>query len=320
MDTENNSININSIFQLIFDNFKLLFCTTLIILVLALIYVINQPNIYTAEAILVPSKYSNSQSSGGGSEFGAIIGEFTGGGGASSRPVSPTVMLLKIFETKDFFEKYYNDDEFLKNLAAPVKYNKDSQTIKYDDEKIDKDGEWKSGEKPLFEAAFQSYLSTFNVDHNRLDNFIKISVDHISPIIAKEWLEMIINDANLILKDTETSNAIASSAFFQSKIENANSVELKALLSNRLVEEYETILLAEITDEFAIRYIDYPRVPDRKSKPSRFMMLLIIMILASILQMIILLMLNSYGKRIEFRVWPFKLKIVSKTSYQHSNL
>ena len=67
MDTENNSININSIFQLIFDNFKLLFCTTfLIILVLALIYVINQPNIYTAEAILVPSKYSNSQSSGGG--------------------------------------------------------------------------------------------------------------------------------------------------------------------------------------------------------------------------------------------------------------
>ena len=60
-------------------------------------------------------------------EFGAIIGEFTGGGGASSRPVSPTVMLLKIFETKDFFEKYYNDDEFLKNLAAPVKYNKDSQ-------------------------------------------------------------------------------------------------------------------------------------------------------------------------------------------------
>ena len=75
----------------------------------------------------------------------------------------------------------------------------------------------KSGEKPLLKPQLQSYHLHSMLITTDLINFIKISVDHISPIIAKEWLEMIINDANLILKDTETSNAIASD-FFQSKL------------------------------------------------------------------------------------------------------
>ena len=55
-------------------------------------------------------------------------------------------------------------------------------------------------------------------------------------------------------------------------------------------------MLSEISDQFALSYIDKPRVPQRKSKPSRAFVSIFLFIIGTSLVSIFLLLLSALGK------------------------
>jgi hypothetical protein len=311
---ETTTYSISGIFEVIKANFNFIILSFIIIAVSSVLYALTLPNIYTANAVLQPASIPSSSNKGGGSGGmgGSGIADFVGSiaGGASSD--KNTVKALKIIESKNFFLSYYNNDEYLAAFEAEQSYDHATKKILFDGTKYNSlKKEWMPEQKPNFDQAHSNFLSVLAIDHDRLDGFITLSLDHISPQVATYWLESIITDSNTIIKNLETARASAQAAYFESKLNTTQIQALRQVISGLLLQTYETMAFASITDEFAFEYIDMPLVPERKSKPSRGFIVIFLCISIGILEFLILVFLSALGKKVCLSFRPMSLKLVS---------
>ena len=98
---EENRFSFQGILEIFIINKSFVIFASLVIAILSLNYALGLPNIYSAEAVLVPSKQSDRGSGasmgGGGSNIAELVG--LSGGSSSDR----TSVSLKVLESKDFF-------------------------------------------------------------------------------------------------------------------------------------------------------------------------------------------------------------------------
>lgn len=316
----NNSIekteySISGIYNVIKENLNFLIITYIIIAISSLLYAVSLPNIYTASAVLYPASVpsSSDQSSSVGGSFGGtgiadIVGTLSGSGGGDQN----TARALKILESKEFFLSYYNNNQFLADFEAGKTYDYSKDQILYDKSRYDSSKNiWLPGLKPNFDQAHANFLSILAIDHDRLDGFITLSLDNISPKVATYWLEQIILDINNRIKVLETNKANLQARYFENRLITTEILALRSVISSLLVQAYETLAFAEITDEFAFEYIDKPMIPDRKSKPSRGFIVIFLCIGIGTLELLFLVFFASLGKKISLSTKPLRLKIDS---------
>ena len=265
MNNENSQItsySLRNLIKIISLNFKFLFLTCFLSAVLALIFAISRDEIYSAEVLLSPAKSIKNSDSSTSRALGALVG--VGADNSSDK----TKLALKTIDTKEFFRVFYYHENFLQELSAAKGYDKNSKELILDETKY-RNNSWVEGEKPNLQKAHREFMDIISVEHDRLDGFITIKVDHLSPYIAKEWLDLLVSELNLKFKVYQKREAEKSVNYLKKQMQNAKLAELKGIFSSMLVEQYEIIMLSEITDEVVFRVIDEPMVPDRKSKPSR---------------------------------------------------
>ena len=316
----NNSIekteySISGIYNVIKENFNFLIITYIIIAISSLLYAVSLPNIYTASAVLYPASIpsSSDQSSSVGGSFGGggiadIVGTLSGSAGGDQN----TARALKILESKEFFLSYYNNNQFLADFEAGKTYDYSKDQIFYDKSRYDSSKNiWLPGLKPNFDQAHANFLSILAIDHDRLDGFITLSLDNISPKVATYWLEQIILDINNRIKALETNKANLQARYFENRLITTEILALRSVISSLLVQAYETLAFAEITDEFAFEYIDKPMIPNRKSKPSRGFIVIFLCIGIGTLELLFLVFFASLGKKISLSTKPLRLKIAS---------
>lgn len=310
---EENRFSFKGIVGIFLINRSFALFSAIIVAILSLNYAISLPNIYSAEAVLVPSKQADRGSSSSLGASGSNIAELVGlSGGSSSDRTSKS---LKILESKDFFSNYYNDFYYLSRLYAVDSYDKSTNKIIFDRKKIDVEKEqWIAGEKPTFESAHTNFLGVLSIDYDRLDGFITLTLDHQSPEFAKTWLETIILDLNNLIKSIETVEAQNSSDYLVNQLSNNDVLQLNSIFSGMLIEAYETLMLSEISDQFALSYIDKPRVPQRKSKPSRAFVSIFLFIIGVSLISIFLFLLSALGKKMTLTLRPPRLQITDFSS------
>ena len=311
--SQENRFSFKGIVEIFIINRSFSFFSAIIIAALSLNYAISLPNIYSAEAVLIPSKMADRSSGSSLGASGSNIAELVGlGDGSSSDRTSKS---LKILESKDFFSNYYNDFYYLSRLSAVKSFDKGSNTIIFDRDKVDtKNQQWVAGEKPTFEAAHTNFLGVLSIDHDRLDGFITLTLDHQSPEFAKTWLEKIISDINNQVKSIETIEAQSSRDYLVNQLSGNDVFQLNSIFSAMLIESYETLMLSEISDQFALSYIDKPRVPQRKSKPSRAFVSIFLFIIGTSLVSIFLLLLSALGKKVTLTLRPPRLHISNLSS------
>lgn len=310
---EENRFSFKGIVGIFLLNRSFALFSAIIVAILSLNYAISLPNIYSAEAVLVPSKQADRGSGSSLGASGSNIAELVGLSGSSSS--DRTSKSLKILESKDFFSNYYNDFYYLSRLYAVDSYDKSTNKIIFDREKIDVEKEqWIAGEKPTFEAAHTNFLGVLSIDYDRLDGFITLTLDHQSPEFAKTWLETIILDLNNLVKSIETVEAQNSSDYLVNQLSDNDVLQLNSIFSAMLIEAYETLMLSEISDQFALSYIDKPRVPQRKSKPSRAFVSIFLFIIGVSLISIFLFLLSALGKKMTLTLRPPRLQITDFSS------
>lgn len=310
---EENRFSFKGIVGIFLLNRSFALFSAIIVAILSLNYAISLPNIYSAEAVLVPSKQADRGSGSSLGASGSNIAELVGLSGSSSS--DRTSKSLKILESKDFFSNYYNDFYYLSRLYAVDSYDKSTNKIIFDRKKIDVEKkQWIAGKKPTFEAAHTNFLGVLSIDYDRLDGFITLTMDHQSPEFAKTWLETIILDLNNLVKSIETVEAQNSSDYLVNQLSDNDVLQLNSIFSAMLIEAYETLMLSEISDQFALSYIDKPRVPQRKSKPSRAFVSIFLFIIGVSLISIFLFLLSALGKKMTLTLRPPRLQITDFSS------
>ena len=107
------------------------------------------------------------------------------------------------------------------------------------------------------------------IEKDAATDFIRIGFKHASPDLAAEWTGLVIKDLNNAIREQEIKEAESSIAYLRQQIDQTPLTELRKLFFNLIQSQTETMMLANVREEYVFKTIDPATVPESKSEPSR---------------------------------------------------
>ncbi len=240
---------------------------TALISVSSLMYSISINDIYKSE-MLVERVSDGAESIP--TQFGTLAA-ITGVSLPGSFSKDKSTYALEILKTRDFFEKLIQDESFLIELAAVNDFNKNTTQLSYDKDFYNKETKKLN---PNFYSN-TSFLKLHNLFLNSITikeeetGSLRISVEHISPIISKEWLDLIFQKLNETVKKIKTKEAEESLNYLNNQLALATESELKKVIADLIEKQIQTLMISDISNDFVFSIIDSPRIPEKKYSPHR---------------------------------------------------
>ena len=296
-------IDLRELFTAIWHGKWIIIAITTLFAVASVFYAINQPNIYKSEALLAPAE----QEQQGG--LGALAGQFGGlaslagvnlgsGGG-----VDKTQMALEVLKSRKFTSEFIQKHNILPELMAAKAWNRETNTIIYNEEVYDKaEKKWLREVKTPFKAepsmqeAYKKFKKIVNTNKDKETGMVTIAIEHISPYIAQQWVNWLIQDINKTMKQRDVLEANKSTDFLTKQIQLTKIADIRAVLYKLVEEQTKTIMFANVRDEYVFKTIDPAIVPEQKLGPKRALICILGALLGGMLSGIFVL-IRHYIKK-----------------------
>jgi LPS O-antigen subunit length determinant protein (WzzB/FepE family) len=301
----NEEINLYNLFAAFWKAKYFIALISSIFAIIGILYALSLPNIYKSEATLMDQAATSSSSSNLAniaerySGLASMAGISLGGGSATQKDAS-----LAMLSSKDFFRKYYDDKELLKELVSFDRYDPSNNKNYF----IAKGNQKKAIN---FTDSFHSFHEHFSFNEDIKTGLIRASFEHKSPVIAQKWLKKIILDINEYVKKDEVKKAEETYAILMNEISGTTNPDLSFMISKLAEKQIQTITLSRVTDEFAFKIIDSPYIPEKKSKPYRSWVVVLTTFLGFFLSSIIVLFTYYLGFSISLRFKPLFINLNS---------
>ena len=292
-------IDLRELFYVLLEGKWIIVSLTAFVSIIGVIYSLLLPNIYESKAILVPVNSSSSISGALGSYSGlaglAGINLPSGGDEGNSAKAMQKIRSLS------FFENHILTNIHLPDLMAFKSWNSETNTVSLNENIYDTSsntwiGDYADPMQKLLSA--QKSFAVFNPKLNLLkDNktgFITLSIKHQSPFLAKQWVELVVNEVNSFYRQKDKLESEKAVTYLNQQISMTNLSEIKQALAQLLQEETKKLTLIEANQFYVFDYIDPPAVMEIKSGPSRRNICIIIALLGGILS-ILLVLLKHYA-------------------------
>jgi uncharacterized protein involved in exopolysaccharide biosynthesis len=273
---QDDEIDLRELFSVIWQGKWLIIAITAVFAIGSVIFAINQPNIYKSEALLAPA---DSEQGGG---LGALAGQFGGlasmaginlGGGGG---VDKTQMAIEVMKSRQFTSDFIQNHNILPDLMAAKKWNLADNTISYDENlylftenKWIREAKLPYKSEPSMQEAYKAFSKIIAVNAGKDTGMVTVSVEHLSPQVAQQWVNWLVADINNEMKQRDVAEANRSKAFLQTQIQQTNVADIRTILYKLIEEQTKTIMFAEVRDEYVFKTIDPAFVPEEKAKPKR---------------------------------------------------
>ncbi|MCT7942937.1 Wzz/FepE/Etk N-terminal domain-containing protein [Shewanella holmiensis] len=297
-------IDLRELFSVIWQGKWLIIAITAVFAIGSVLFAISQPNTYKSEALLAPA---DAEQGGGG--LAALAGQF---GGLASMAginlggkggVDKTQMAIEVLKSRQFTSDFIQNHNLLPDLMAIKSWNMAENTIGYDDEMyLVNDNQWirevqaPFKPEPSMQEAFKEFSKIVAVSTDKETGMVKISVEHLSPFIAQQWVNWLIQDINKVMKERDVAEAIKSTAFLESKIEQTNVADIRSILYKLIEEQAKTIMFAEVREEYVFKTIDPALVPEEKAGPKRALICVLGTMLGGMLAVMLVLIRHFVRK------------------------
>ena len=296
-------IDLRELFSVIWQGKWLIIAITAVFAIGSVIFALSQPNTYKSEALLAPA----SEESGGG--LSALAGQFGGlasmaginlgdGGG-----VDQIQMAIEVMKSRQFASQFIQNHDLLPDLMAVEKWNMSDNTISYDDEMYDvANKKWLREVKAPFKAepsmqeAFKVFSKAISVNSAKDTGMVTVSVEHLSPAVAQQWVTWLVEDINKVMKEKDVTEANRSSEFLTKQIAQTNIADIRSILYKLIEEQAKTIMFAEVRDEYVFKTIDPALVPEVKAGPKRALICVLGTMLGGMLAVMIVLIRHFVKK------------------------
>ncbi|WP_394229071.1 Wzz/FepE/Etk N-terminal domain-containing protein [Shewanella colwelliana] len=274
--TSDDEIDLRELFAVIWQGKWLIIAITALFAIGSVIFAIMQPNIYKSEALLAPA----SEEQGGGlsalaSQFGGLAsmaGINLGGGGG----VDKTQMAIEVMKSRQFASDFIQKHQLLPDLMAAEKWNMAENAVIYDADLYDVSAnKWVREVKapfkpePSMQEAYKEFTKVVSVNSAKDTGMVTVSVEHLSPVIAQQWVTWLVEDINKVMKERDVAEANRSSEFLNKQIALTNVADIRSILYKLIEEQAKTIMFAEVRDEYVFKTIDPALIPEEKAGPKR---------------------------------------------------
>ncbi|QBJ61958.1 Wzz/FepE/Etk N-terminal domain-containing protein [Pseudoalteromonas sp. DL-6] len=289
-------IDLRELFTAIWQGKWIIVAITTLFAVASVIYAINQPNIYQSEALLAPAE----QEQQGG--LGALAGQFGGlaslagvnlgsGGG-----VDKTQMALEVLKSRQFTSEFIQKHNILPDLMAAKAWNRETNTVIYDEElyiadqnKWIREAELPFKPEPSVQEAYKKIKKVVSANINKETGMVTIAIEHVSPYVAQQWVNWLIQDINATMKQRDVLEANKSTTFLTQQLEQTKIADIRTVLYKLVEEQTKTIMFANVRDEYVFKTIDPAIVPEQKFKPKRALICVLGVLLGGMFSVMIVL-------------------------------
>jgi uncharacterized protein involved in exopolysaccharide biosynthesis len=249
--------------------FSIIVATTAIAVVLSLII---KP-VYRSEILLASAMTEETQGN-----LAALAGQF--GGLASLAGINiggtdNTDEAIAILKSRSFTEEFILNKELIPILFSK-KWDADSKSWNVDD----------PSEIPTPEDAYRLFdeeIRKVNVDSD--SGLIVLAIEWKDRVLAANWANDLVERLNLYLRHRDIAEAERSIEFLNAELDKNSVIELQQGIFRLIEHQVETIMLANVREEYAFRILDPAVASDEDNFiwPKRMLMVLIAFIIGGVL-------------------------------------
>ena len=268
-DIHDDEIDLLELIKVLWDEKIKIVAITAVAAFISVIYALTQPNIYHADALLAPA----GDEGGGMSKLAGQFGGLASLAGVSlpDDGVNKSELGLEVLKSRKFVREFVDRHKITPQLMAVDYWDPENRKLVLDTDVYDeKSKTWlrKDGQ-PSSQEVFETYLNNLILEEDPVSEFVRLGFKHKSPDIAAKWTGLIVKDLNDALRRQDISEAESSIAYLRKQIETSPLTELRNLFYNLIQSQTETMMLANVREEYVFKTIDPAIVPEKKSEPKR---------------------------------------------------
>jgi hypothetical protein len=292
--SHNAEIDLRELFGVLWRGKVLIVLVASIFAVLSIRYALYLPNIYRSEALLAPTQEQDSLTGAmqGLSGIAGLAGISLPEGSASQSDQA-----LEVLTSRSFFTEKIYPSIHLPDLMADPRWDPETNTLSYDDDLYDAGrGQWVREVSfpyqvtPSAQESHDFFVSNvLNVSRTNETGFVTLSVNHVSPYIARDWVELMILEINEQFRARELEIALSSIAYLNNQIAVTSVVEVRQALSQLLQNQIQTSMLTDANPDYVFSVIDPPISPELKDSPRRSIIVILATLLGSMLSAVAVL-------------------------------
>jgi LPS O-antigen subunit length determinant protein (WzzB/FepE family) len=277
-------IDLKELFQALWEGKKLIIQISAIFAISSIVYSLTLPNYYRSESLVVTR--SETLNKGMSSQFSGLAA--MAGINLPSIGDDKALQAIELIKSRKFVKHLLTFDNILPSIMAKKSYNHVSQEILFNKKIYDSETKtWKT--KPSYIQAHNVYMSMMSISQDKKTGFLSIHVEHISPVFAKEFLELVIREANLLTRNRDIEESSKALKYLKSELSKTSFVEIKESINALMKSQLETQMLAQINQDYILIEIEPPFIPEERSKPSRSFICIVGTLLGGMLSMCIVL-------------------------------
>jgi hypothetical protein len=264
-------INIKEMVTILWEDKITILISTIIAAIISVFVALSIPNTYKSTSLVAPSELENSFANRLGSL--STLAGFAGVTVPNSSSTNITEEAVARINSYDFFKTDFLPYIKLENLMAAKRMDKEGLNVVYDKKKYDPTkGKWVKNmmsPKPTNQEAFLEYRKILNISIDKKTGFVSISIEHVSPILAANWVSLIIEKINDRMRKLDKQLATESIKFLESTSPTTNLQQIRDTVAVLLEDQIQTLMLTEARKDYVFKYIESPIVPEKKSGPAR---------------------------------------------------
>lgn len=286
--TSREVLDLKELFFVIWDEIHFIVKFTTSFALLSILYALLAQPLYESRSIVtIAENQTDILSSSGLSGLASIAGVSLGSAGNDK-----TQEVIETIKSRAFFKHLLTFDKVLPSIMAADSFEKDSKELIFNDKyQLDK---W-TDEAPTYLEAYEIYInSVLKISQDKLTGMITITVEHISPNFAYEFLKLIIDETNNLLRQKDLKTATDALDFLKTELSKTSLVEIKGSINQLIQAQLETQMLARVNKDYVLKSIEPPFIPEARSYPKRTLLVIMGTMIGGIISILIVL-IREYG-------------------------
>lgn len=256
-------------------------------------YALSVPDQYKASTLLAPAKYESAGLPGSLGQLGGLAS--LAGVNLNSGGSGETEMAKSIMVSWNFIEGFITSNNLADELVAVEGWDPVSNELQINNEIYDVENESWLDIKPTSWSLFKSFSGRLNVSDTNA-GFLSVSIEHYSPYLAKQLLDLYISEINKHMQDLQVMKLNNNINYMKEQIERTSIAEMQEVFYTIIEEQIKNKMLAEASPDYAFVAVNASMLPEEKSQPNRAIICISVTLLGGILSVFLVLLMHYMRK------------------------
>lgn len=297
----NDEIDLQEIWDAIWGGKWWIIGITFLFAIGSVIFALSLPNQYKAEVVLAPAQDQAGGIGGLASQYGGLAA--MAGINLSSGQGSDIDQAIALVKSWPFLDAFVDKYDIRPQVMAVKGWDSVNGQIIFDKDIYDpetkrwaRESEPPKPSEPTSYEVFEVLVNMISITQDDKTGLIRMSVEHYVPETAHLWVDALVKEVNQHFQKRDVAEAARNIEYLRAKISETSIAEMQLVFYRMVESQMKTLMLAEVSNEYLLKTVIKPVIPEIKSKPKRSLICIIGVVLGVLISATIVIVLHFFPR------------------------